>query len=102
MPEPFGVVHVFIPGEPSEDGLTKHADQRVPAVLARACVGKPIARRFAQSQCVIEFAIRKQTCIRGNDGTPKVNHHAPFEIRPQDAVFRFTRRVHQFDRVSSA
>jgi hypothetical protein len=73
----------------------------MPAVLARACVAKPIARRFAQSKCVIEFAIRKQTCIRSNDGTPKVNHHAPFKIRPQDAAFCFTRRVPQFDRVSS-
>ncbi len=31
-----------MPGEPSEDGLTKHPDQCVPAVLARACVGKPL------------------------------------------------------------
>ena len=51
----------------------------LPAVLARACVGKPLVRRFAKSKCVIEFAIREQTCIRGNDGTPKENHQPPFK-----------------------
>ncbi len=102
MPQSFGIIHVFIPSEPAENGLAKHADQRVTTVLARACIGKTIACRTTQAQCVIEFAIREETRIRGDDGTAKVNHHTPVEIQPEKIILHFTRRVRQCGLNSSA
>jgi hypothetical protein len=48
VPQPLGVIHVFIAGKPAEDGLAQESGKRVPGVLARASISKPIARRRAQ------------------------------------------------------
>jgi len=57
----FYVVHVLISGEMTEHRLTQQTDQRVAAVLARARVGECLARRLAQPECVVEFAVRQQS-----------------------------------------
>jgi hypothetical protein len=68
------VVHVFIPGEPAEERLTKHADKAVTTVLPRARVRKKITSRRCQAKCIVEFAVREQTGIGGDDGAAKLDH----------------------------
>jgi len=80
----------------------QHADEGVTAVFPRACIGEALTRRRRQSQCIIEFAIRGQARIRRDNRSAKLNHHASVEIRPENAVLRFTRRVRQLGLISSA
>jgi len=89
----FGVIHVFVAREAPEHGLPQQSDQRMPAVLASARVGKRFTRKFAQTERIIEFAIGKQSSIGCNDGSAKLQHHAAVEIKPENAVIRFTRGV---------
>jgi len=44
----------------------------------------------------------EQTCIRRDDRSAKLKHHAPVKIQPENAVLRFTRRVRQSGLISSA
>ncbi len=41
--QPVGIVHVFVPGEPTEDGLTELSDQSVTAILAGPGVGENLS-----------------------------------------------------------
>ena len=49
-------------------------DERVAAVLARACIGEHLARHHAQAKSVVEFAVGEQPSIGGHYGTTKVEH----------------------------
>jgi hypothetical protein len=82
--------------------LAQHADEGVTTVLARARIGENITGRCCQSKCIVELTIREQTCIRGDDRAAELHHDAAVEIKPQNAVFGFTRRVRHFDAISSA
>jgi hypothetical protein len=43
MAQAFGVVHIFVPRETTENGLPQHSDKSIPAVLA----GSRIRKRFS-------------------------------------------------------
>ena len=73
----------------------------MPTVLPRARIGKKVTGCRSQSKCIIEFAIREQTRIRRDDRSAKLKHHTTVEIRPENAILRFTRWVRHSGRVSS-
>jgi hypothetical protein len=56
----FGVVHIFIPSEPTEHRLSQHSDERMPTVLAGPRIGEHIARHRHQPESVVEFAVGQQ------------------------------------------
>ena len=93
MAQPLGVVDVLVSGKPPEHGLPQHPHQRVPAVLAGAGVGEPLARHRAEAERVVEFAIGEQTGIGGDDRTAKLERQPAVEIEPERLAVRFTRRV---------
>ena len=68
------------PASRPNDRLPQHADQRMPAVLAGAGVGEPLARHCAQAERVVEFSISEQTCIRRHNRTAKLERQSPVEI----------------------
>src|SRR6516162_5680227 len=57
-------------------------DERVAAVLARACIGEHLARHHAQPKSVVEFAVGQQPGIRGDNGAAKLQRQAAVEIEP--------------------
>jgi hypothetical protein len=75
--------------------LLGHGDRSCPSRI-----GEKIARRWCQSKCFIEFAIREEASIRGDDGAAELHDDAVIEIKPKNAVFGFTRRVRHFGATS--
>ena len=67
MAQPLGVVDVLVSGKPTEHRLPQHTDKSVPAVLAGAGVGEPLAGHRRKAERVVEFAIGKQPSIGGDD-----------------------------------
>jgi len=65
--------------------LPQQTNQRVAAVLARACIGERLARHHAQPKSVVEFAVDQQPGIR--NGAAKLQRQAAVEIEP-DSVRR--------------
>jgi hypothetical protein len=57
MTKALGVVHVLVSGKATKYRLSEQPGQRVPTILAGACVGQNIARYRGQSEHVVEFAI---------------------------------------------
>ena len=57
MAQAFGVVHVLVSGEATENGLTQQTDKRMAAVLTGARIGERIACNHRQAEHIIEFAI---------------------------------------------
>jgi hypothetical protein len=55
--------------------------------------GERFARKLAQSERVIQFAVGEQTGIGRNDRSAKFHHHAAIESQPQNAIGRFTHQV---------
>ena len=101
MAQAFGVVHVFVSRETTENGLPQHSDKSMPAILA----GSPVRQRFpchrAEAKRVVEFAIGEQASVGGHDRTAKLEHQSAVEIEPESLVVRFTRRVrHDWSRES--
>ena len=89
MPKPFGVVHVFIPGEAAEHGLTKHADQ---ARAGRSCpCGRRPAPRPPFASVPERHRVRDTRADRvGRDHrAPELQLQAAVEIEPQSLVIRF-------------
>src|SRR5262245_1223948 len=66
----------------TEHRLPQQTNQRVAAVLARACIGEHLARRHAQPKSVVEFAVGQQPGIRGDNGAAKLQRQAAVEIEP--------------------
>jgi hypothetical protein len=93
MAQAFGVVHVLVSSEATENRLTQQTDKRMAAILAGAGVGQDIARQRRQSEHVIEFAIGQQSGIGGHHRAAKLEHDAAVKIEPESATIRFTRRV---------
>jgi hypothetical protein len=93
MPQPLGVVSVLVSGKPTEHRLPQHTDKSVPAVLAGANVGEPLAGQIRKAECVVEFAVGKQPSIGGDDRTAKLKGQSAVVIEPERLAIRFTRRV---------
>ena len=93
MPKPLGVVYVFVAGEASKDGLPEQPCQGVPAILTGAGVGQNLARHVRQSERVVEFAVGQQAGVGGHDRSAKLQPQAAIEVKPENAVIRFTRWV---------
>ena len=62
-PEPVGVVHILVSGEPSKDGLARQTDDAVPTVLAGPAVSQDITRQYGQAQGIVEFAVGEQAGV---------------------------------------
>ena len=93
MAQPLGVVDVLVSCKPPEHRLPQHSDQRMPAVLARSRVGKPIASRLRKAESIVKLAIGEQPSIGGDDRTAKLERQPAVEIEPQRLAVGFTRRV---------
>ena len=93
MPQPLGVIHVLITGQPSEHGLPQHSHQSVPTILSRSRVGENIVRHRGEAEGVIEFPISKQPGVRSHHRSTKLKQQAAVEIDPERAIVCFTRRV---------
>ena len=89
----FSVVHVLISSKAAKHPLPQQTDQRMAAVLARARIGKHLARYRGQPECVVEFAVRQQSRIGRDHGAAKLEHQAAVKIEPDGIRFRFTRWV---------
>ena len=88
MTQVFGVVHVLVSGEATENGLTQQTDNSMAAVLARARIGERIACHHRQAEHVIEFAIRQQSGIRGHHRAAKLED-AAIKIEPESPTVPF-------------
>ena len=63
---------VLVSGKPTEHRLPLHTDKSVPAVLAGAGLGDPLAGKIRKAECVVEVAVSKQPSIGGDDRTAKL------------------------------
>ena len=93
MTQAFSVVDVLISRETSEQGLAKHSNQSVSAVLPRARIGKPLARNCTQAEGVVEFPVGNQAGIGSHHRSAKLELQSTVEIEPENAIIRVTRRV---------
>ena len=93
MPQPLGVVDVLVAGQSPEDGLPQKTDKGMPAIPPRARIGEDIARHGAQTEGIVQFAVRQQSGIGGDAGAVELQLHAAVEIEPEGAIACFTRRV---------
>jgi hypothetical protein len=80
------VIHVLIPSKATEYRLPQQTDQRMTAVLARACISERRPRYRAQPKRIIEFAIRQQSGIGRDHGTAKLHQKAAVEIELENPV----------------
>jgi hypothetical protein len=71
----------------------------MPAVLAGADVGEPLAGQIREAERVVEFAVGKQPGIGGDNRTAKLERQSAVEIEPENALARFTRRVRHDSRL---
>jgi len=55
VPKSLGVINVLVSGQPSEHRLPQRPYQHMPAVLACAGVGEPLARHCTEAERVVEF-----------------------------------------------
>src|SRR5262249_7987899 len=62
--------------------LPQQPNQRVAAVLARACIGEHPGLHHSQPKSVVEFAVGQQPGIRGDNGAAKLHRQAAVEIEP--------------------
>jgi hypothetical protein len=77
-PEPVGVVHVLVAGEPTEHRLTELGEQRVAPVLPGARIDEDVAGQSSQAEGIVEFPEREQVGIGGD--------RRPVELQLQAAV----------------
>ncbi len=82
VPQALGVIDILVSGKATEYRLPQQTNQRVAAVLARACIGEHLARHHAQPKSVVEFAVGQQPGIRGDNGAAKLQRQAAVEIEP--------------------
>ena len=92
-PEPVGVVHILVSGEPSKDGLAKQTDDTVPTVLAGPAVSQDITRQYGQAQGIVEFAVGEQAGVGCDPRTVELQLQPSVETGPKWAAIRFTLRV---------
>ena len=93
MAQPLGVVDVLVSGKPTEHRLPQHADQSMPAVLARAGVGENFGRHRGKTERIVEFPICEQPGVGSHHRSAELKRQAAVEIDPERPIVRFTRRV---------
>jgi hypothetical protein len=89
----FCVVHVLVSGEATENGLTQHSNESMPAILAGARVSEHLARYRAEAERIVAFAVGQQSSIGCNDRASKLERQSTVEIEPENALSRSTRRL---------
>jgi hypothetical protein len=52
-----GVVHILVSGKATKYRLPQQTHQSMAAILARAGIGKNLARHRRQAECVVAFAV---------------------------------------------
>ena len=82
----FGIVHILVTSEAAEHRLTQQTDQCMAVVLAGARIGEGLARHRAQPECVVEFAVRQQSCIGRDHGPTKLQHQPAVETELESLV----------------
>ena len=93
MAESVGVVHVLIPCEPTEYGLTNLGDQSVSAVAARPGIGESLTGQFGQAEGIIQVAEGEQPGVRGDSGAAEFRLQAAVKSEAKIGFCRFTRWV---------
>jgi hypothetical protein len=93
MAQAFGVVDIFVSGQPSEHRLPQQSDKSMATVLPGACVGQHLTCHCPETEDIVEFAIGEQSGIGGDPRAMKLKLQATVEIEPQRAINRFTRWV---------
>ena len=88
--QPVCVIHIFISGETTIDGLAQQTDDPVPAVLARPTVGKHRTRERGQAKGIIEFTIGKQPGIGCDPRAVELELQAAIEVEAQRRHIGFT------------
>src|SRR5262249_28578035 len=73
LAQALGVVHILVSGKATKYRLPEQPGQRVPTILATACVGQNITRHLGQTEYVVEFAISQQPSIGGHQGAAKAS-----------------------------
>ena len=91
--KPLGVVHVLVPGQPTEHRLAKQPLDQMSDVLAASRLGQDRSGHVGQSERVIQFAIGEQPGIRSDLAAVEFQLQATVEIDPQMRLSGFTRRV---------
>jgi hypothetical protein len=87
MAKTLGVIHILIPGEPPEHGLSQHSHQRMPAIPARARAGEHFARHRGKTERVIEFPISQQSGVGGHHRSAKLEHQGRSKSTQRDPSF---------------
>jgi len=93
VPEAVGVVHVLVPGEAAEYGLTELGEQRVAPVLPGAWMVEQVSGQRRQAEGVVGFTEREQASVGGDGRAVELQLQAPVEIEPETILLAFTRRV---------
>src|SRR5215831_2933863 len=57
MAQTFGVVHILVSGKATKYRLPQQTHQSMAAILARAGIGKNLARHRRQAECIVAFAV---------------------------------------------
>jgi hypothetical protein len=65
----------------------------MPAILAGPSVREAVAGHRGQAERLVEFPVGKQSGVRGDGRTAKLEHQPAVEIEPENLTSRFTRRV---------
>ena len=60
MTQPLGVVDVLVSGQSTEHRLPQHTDESVPAVIASAGVGEPLAGEIRKAESIVKLAIGQE------------------------------------------
>jgi hypothetical protein len=87
MTQAFGVVHVLVSRETPQHGLSQHSDERMPAVLAGACIGEHLARRRGKAERVVEFPVGEQSRVGGDHRSTKLEHQPAVEVELATSPF---------------
>jgi hypothetical protein len=71
MAQPLRVVHMLVSGKPPKNGLSQHADQRMPPFLPVQASASLSTGKSERPSGIIKFAVREQSGVRGLDRTAK-------------------------------
>src|SRR5829696_10022134 len=66
--EPFGIVHVFIAGEPAIGRLPQEAEPPVPDVPPPSTLGEGRGGPGGETEGVVQLAVGEQAAVRGDPG----------------------------------
>jgi len=91
--QPLGVVRVLVSSQPTEDRLAQQADKGMPSIPALTRIGEHAPGHGAETEGIVEFAVRQQSGIGGDAGPMELQLQAAVETEPEGAVACFTRRV---------